>query len=194
MFSLLWYLNNSNRPCSCRDTLTVKVKLSPKCNVGFLCECIWVKTLCKSIFKMKEALLHFHFWFKLIFNWSVWGKLAIASKLLFSKHLEGSTQHETFLVVSPGSLNMNTSIENEFTKKTVFEQLTLAVGLACGPSSTSHRHGSWECNVTWRWNATVFWQQLSVRYLTWLFWLLISVLFVIWGSFFNFKVNIVFFC
>ena len=43
---------------------------------------------------------------------------------LFLKHQEGSTQHETSLEVSPGSLHMNTSIENtvyiEFAKKKRF--------------------------------------------------------------------------
>ena len=57
-------------------------------------------------------------------------------------------------VVSPGSLHMNTSVENivytEFTKKKVFGQLTLAV--AC---SASCPHSRWEvsiseCDVTWR--------------------------------------------
>ena len=37
---------------------------------------------------------------------------------------------------------------------------------------------------------TVFRQQLSTRDLKWLFRLLMLVLFLIWGSFFNFKVNI----
>ena len=41
-----------------------------------------------------------------------WGTRTLASKSLFLKHQEGSTQHETLLVVSPGSLHMNTSIEN----------------------------------------------------------------------------------
>ena len=35
----------------------VKVKLSPKCNLGFICEHTWVKPLCKSKFMTKEALL-----------------------------------------------------------------------------------------------------------------------------------------
>ena len=40
---------------------------------------------------MKEALLRFRFTLK---------------------HQEGSTQHETLLVASPGSLHMSTTIEN----------------------------------------------------------------------------------
>ena len=63
------------------------------------------------------------------------GKLAIASESLFLKHQEGATQHETLLVVSPGSLHMNTSIENivytEFTKK--YQEVSIS-----------------ECNVTQR--------------------------------------------
>ena len=35
-----------------------------------------------------------------------------ASIKIYLKHWRGSTQHETLLVVSPGSLYMNTSIEN----------------------------------------------------------------------------------
>ena len=38
--------------------------------------------------------------------------LLLASKLSFLKHLEGSAQHETLLVLSLGSLHMNTSIED----------------------------------------------------------------------------------
>ena len=40
------------------------------------------------------------------------GTLTPASKSLFLKHLEGSTQHETLLTVLPESLHMNTSTEN----------------------------------------------------------------------------------
>ena len=65
--------------------LSFKVKLSPKCNLGFVCECIWVKPSGKSIITTKEAFL---------------------------KHKEDSTRHETLLVVSPASLHMNTSTEN----------------------------------------------------------------------------------
>ena len=46
------------------------------------------------------------------FQWSSWGTLMQVSKSLFLKHKEGSTLHETVLVVSPGSLHMNTSMEN----------------------------------------------------------------------------------
>ena len=38
---------------------SVKVKLLPKCNLGFFCECIWVKPSCKSIITTKDALLRF---------------------------------------------------------------------------------------------------------------------------------------
>ena len=37
----------------------LKVKLSPKSNLGFICECVWVKPSCKSIVTMKEAPLKF---------------------------------------------------------------------------------------------------------------------------------------
>ena len=37
----------------------IKVKLSAKCNPGFICECTRVKPSCKRIITMKEALLRF---------------------------------------------------------------------------------------------------------------------------------------
>ena len=36
-----------------------KAKLSPKCNLGFFCECTRVRPLCKSIYTIKAALLRF---------------------------------------------------------------------------------------------------------------------------------------
>ena len=51
-------------------------------------------------------------------------------------------KHET-LLVSPGSLHMNLSIENivytQFTKKTVFEHLMLAVELAAVMAAKKYR-------------------------------------------------------
>ena len=48
----------------------IKVKLAPKCNQGFICECIWVKPLCKCIITTKEALQIYHSFIsdKLIFD------------------------------------------------------------------------------------------------------------------------------
>ena len=59
---------------------------------------------------MKEAVLRliiFLFSAQTHFEWE-----SLASKLLILKHYESSTQRVTLLVVSPGSLYMNTSIEN----------------------------------------------------------------------------------
>ena len=58
----------------------LKAKLSPKCNLGFFCECIGVKPLCKSIITTKEALLrpYFRFWVKLISNASARGTFTLA--------------------------------------------------------------------------------------------------------------------
>ena len=54
--------------------ISFKVKLSPKCNLGSICECIWVKPSCKSIITKKEALFKishsFVFSGELIFNGS----------------------------------------------------------------------------------------------------------------------------
>ena len=57
-------------------------------------------------------MYHISFLGQTHFQWECFCILAIASKSLFLKHQEGSTQHETFLIVSPGSLHMNASIEN----------------------------------------------------------------------------------
>ena len=50
-------------PCDkctyCNSPKCLKVKLSPKRNLGFFCECIWVKPSCKSMITMKEAFLRF---------------------------------------------------------------------------------------------------------------------------------------
>ena len=65
----------------------LKVKLSPKSNPGFICECIGVKPSCKSIITMKEALYQ-SFVFGLA-NFQVFecrGTLMLASKSLFLKH------------------------------------------------------------------------------------------------------------
>ena len=54
-----------------QEARNIKVKLSPKCNLGFFCECIWVKPSCKSIITTKEAILRLtvvSFLGKLIFN------------------------------------------------------------------------------------------------------------------------------
>ena len=43
-------------------------------------------------------------------------EIATSTLTLFLNHYAGSTQHETLPVVSPGSLHMNTSIENMCTQ------------------------------------------------------------------------------
>ena len=69
--------------CTCHQA--VKVKLSPKCNLGFICECIWVK----SIITTKESLLRFTvvlFLGKLIFN-GVQGHFSASIKITIFKTL-----------------------------------------------------------------------------------------------------------
>ena len=64
-----------------RDSF-VEVKLSPKCNQGFICD--WVKPSCKCIAMTKEALLRFTvvlFSGTFILNGSARGRDAMASKL-----------------------------------------------------------------------------------------------------------------
>ena len=57
-----------------RPQTSVKVKLSLKCNLGFFCECIWVKPSCKSMITKKEALLRLTI---------LTGTFTLASKSLF---------------------------------------------------------------------------------------------------------------
>ena len=66
--------------------VSLKVKVSPKSNRGFICNWIGVKPLCKSIITMKEALLRFTmfaFSGTLILNGSARGIDTMASKSLF---------------------------------------------------------------------------------------------------------------
>ena len=87
----------------------LKVKLSPKSEK---CDWIWVKPNCKCIITTKEALLRFTivlFSDKLIFNGEQ-GHSDASSKIAIFKTLR--MLDTTVLVVSPGSLHMNTSIEN----------------------------------------------------------------------------------
>ena len=41
------------------ETTRSDKKLLSKCNLGFFCECIWVKPSCKRVIRMGEALLRF---------------------------------------------------------------------------------------------------------------------------------------
>ena len=132
----------------------VKVKLSPKCNLGFFCECIWVKPLCINIIMTKEALLSFtvfSFSGQTHFQWECLGHQGL--------YIWTWTMRTLFMYT-------------EFAKKNLFEQLTLAVACSASRRPASREISISECNVTCRrkrWNATVFRQQLATRYLTWLF-------------------------
>ena len=86
----------------------IRAKLSPKCNLGFFVNVYVSDLLVKAKLRRNRHfwdLLSFRFRLKLIFNGSAWGTFTIASKSLFLKHEEDSTQHETLLIVSPGSLH-----------------------------------------------------------------------------------------
>ena len=67
---------------------TVKVKLSPKYNLGF-CQCIWVKPLCKSIITTKEALSSAIFLFsaQTHFQWECMGRFYASIKIAVLKTL-----------------------------------------------------------------------------------------------------------
>ena len=96
---------------------SVKVKLSPKSNLGFFfffCECIWVKPSCKSKITMKEALLRFSvcsFWGQTHFQWECYGRFYNNIKISIFK----TVRRLDTTWNSPGSLHMNTS--TEFNKK-----------------------------------------------------------------------------
>ena len=64
----------------------IKAKHLPKCNLGFFCECIWVKPLCKRIIMTKEALLGFTIFLFSGLTKSATGTLAVASISLILKH------------------------------------------------------------------------------------------------------------
>ena len=67
----------------------------------------------------------------------------------------GSTQHETLLVVSSRSLHVNTTMRTlfvytEFTKKKVFEKLTLTAVSSGRPHHGRHKVSITECDLTVR--------------------------------------------
>ena len=68
-----------------------KVKLSPKCNLGFFfCKCIWVKPSCKSIITTKEALTRltvFSFSGQVHFQWEGMGHFYASIKIAIFKTL-----------------------------------------------------------------------------------------------------------
>ena len=74
----------------CVKSCCFKAKLSPKCNLGFFCECTRVKSLCESIIARKKTLLRLtiilFFGQNHFFNGSATGNFMLASKLLFFKH------------------------------------------------------------------------------------------------------------
>ena len=68
----------------------VKVKLWPKCNLGFLCECTWVKLSCKSIIMTKAPLLRFtvfSFLGQNHFQWECYGHFYDSIKITIFKTL-----------------------------------------------------------------------------------------------------------
>ena len=159
------------------------------------CECIWFKSSCKSIITMKEALLRFTVITKCYGHFYTSIKISIFKTLRrldttwnFARSITRVSTHE--------HEHWEHCLCTQFTKKKVFEQLMLAV--AC---SASRRPANQEvsivseCDVTWRTvkvdryclSATTIHAISNV-----IFRLFILLLFLIWSSFFNFRVNIVF--
>ena len=84
-----------------------EVKLSPKSHLGFICDWIWVKTLCKSICMTKEALLGFtlvSFSGKLIF--SAWGHWRSGVKIAIFKTLRNWNFHVTVRLEERSTLTL----------------------------------------------------------------------------------------
>ena len=113
----------------------LKVKLLPKSNIGFICECIWVKPSCKSIITMKEALLRFtvvSFSGKLIFHGAL-GHSDASIKIAIFKTLRRLDTTWNFACSITWTRALGTLfVYTEFTKKKDFEQHTLAaVSSAC---------------------------------------------------------------
>ena len=83
----------------------LKAKISPKCNLGFFCECICVKPSCESIITTKEALLRFtvfSFLGPTHFQWQCYGHFYDSIKISVFKTLR--RLDTTLFIVSPGSL------------------------------------------------------------------------------------------
>ena len=69
---------------------SLKLKLSPKCNLGSLCECTWVKRSYKSIMPMKEAILRFTVFLfsgQTHFQWERYGHFYYSIKICIFKTL-----------------------------------------------------------------------------------------------------------
>ena len=127
MCGLLWKQNYMT--CCHR----LKVKLSPKCNLGSFCEWIWVKCLFKSIITRKETLLRFTIFLLLgqnHFQWSVIFKTLrrLDTTWNFARSITRVPTHEH--EHWEHCLSTQSLLKNK-----VFEQLAVLIS---------------ECNSTWR--------------------------------------------
>ena len=131
-----------------------RVKLSPKCNLGCFCDGIWVKPSCKNTITTRQALLRFTVFLfsgQTHFQWECYRYFSDSIKISIVKTLR---RLDTTWNFARSIIRVSTheyehwehGLPTQFTKKKVFEQLTLAV--AC---SASRHPASWEvCDLTWR--------------------------------------------
>ena len=104
----------------------LKVKLSPKCNLGLLCECIWGQT---------------------DFQWECYGHFYNSIKICIFKTVRSLDTTWN----SAGSITrVSTHQHQQFTKKKVFEQLMLAVACSARRRPASGEESMSEWDVTWR--------------------------------------------
>ena len=110
----------------------IKVKLLPKCNLGFFCECVWVKSLCESVIMTKEALLRLTIFSH--FQWECMGHFYASIEITILKTVWSLNTTWNFTC----SITRVSTHEHEHWEHCmVFEQLMLAVA-----SSSSCHHGS----------------------------------------------------
>ena len=124
------------------------MKLSQKSNPGFICECIWVKTLCKSIIMTLLRFTVVLFLGKLIFNGVQGPSYARIKNTIFKTVRSLDTTWNFAHSITRVSTHEHTPalttlcVYTEFTKKKVSEQLMLAA-----VSSARRRHGRQKVSI-----------------------------------------------
>ena len=122
----------------------LKVKLSPKCNLHFFCECVWLKSSCKNISTTKQALLFSFIQVKLIYQCECKGHFYASITITIFKHWEGSTQHGTCSQSHQGLYTWTRALRTlfvytEFAKNKVFLTTHLSSSLFRSQSSWQPR-------------------------------------------------------
>ena len=175
----------------------LKAKLLPKCNLGFF---LWMFIPSyKSIITTKEALLRFAVFLfsgQTHFQWECKGHFYDSIKIsIFKTQRRLDTTWNFARSITRVSTHEHKHWEHclctqSLLKNKVLEQLKLAVACSARRRPASGEVLISECDATWR-TVKVDSYCLPTRYLTWLFRPFILVLFLIRGSFFNFKQQII---